>query len=284
MPIAFQGSAGAFGEAALVQHFGEDAPRVALASFGDVVGAVAAGDADAGVVPIENSLHGSVLETYDALLASEGVHVVGEVRLAVRHSLLAFPGTRLDEITHAHSHPQALAQCADFLAEHGIAAVAATNTAVAARDVAELGEGSHRAAIASERAGVLHGLVTLASDIQARSDNTTRFFVLGAQPVAGSANKASLVFTTRNEPGALLACLEAIAAVGLNLTKLESRPSGDALWEYAFAIDVEMPDHGELDRATVDALIASLAERATSVRLLGRYPGTTKPLPKQGFP
>jgi prephenate dehydratase len=275
MPIAFQGTSGAFGEAALVQHFGEHASRMALASFGDVVEAVATGDADAGVVPIENSLHGSVLETYDALLACDDVYVVGEVRLAVRHSLLAVPGTRLDEVTHACSHPQALAQCAAFLAEHGIAAVAATNTAVAARDVAELGAGSGRAAIASERAGALHGLDVLAADIQTRSDNTTRFFVLGAQPLVGPANKASLVFTTRNRPGALLACLEAIADVGLNLTKLESRPAGDAMWEYAFAIDVEMADRGELDGATVDALCASLAARATSLRLLGRYPAAT---------
>ncbi len=271
MPVAFQGTAGAFGEAALVQHFGDHAPRVALASFGAVVAAVAAGDADAGVVPIENSLHGSVLETYDALLANEDVHVVGEVCLAVRHSLLAAAGARLDEITHAHSHPQALAQCATFLTEHGIAGVAATNTAIAAREVAELGAGSAHAAIASERAGALHGLDVLATDIQARSDNTTRFFVLGSQPVAGPANKASLVFTTRNEPGALLACLEAIADVGLNLTKLESRPAGDTLWEYAFAIDVEMADHGELDGDTVNTLVASLTQRATSVRLLGRY-------------
>lgn len=275
MPIAFQGTAGAFSEAALVQRFGENAPRVALASFGAVIAAVASGDAGAGVVPIENSLHGSVLETYDALLANDDVHVVGEVGLAVRHSLLAVPGTRLDEVTHACSHPQALAQCAAFLAEHGIVPVAATNTAVAARDVAELGAGSARAAIASERAAVLHGLDVLAADIQSRSDNTTRFFVLGAQPVIGPANKASLVFTTRNKPGALLACLEAIADVGLNLTKLESRPAGDTMWEYAFAIDVEMADRGELDRATVDALGASLAARATSMRLLGRYSAAT---------
>jgi len=272
MTIAFQGTAGAFGEAALVQHFGEDAPRTALPSFGAVVAAVAAGDVEAGVVPIQNSLHGSVLETYDALLASDGVHVVGEVRLAVRHCLLAAPGTRLEEITHARSHPQALAQCAEFLAQHGILPVAATNTAVAARDVAALGAGSAHAAIASERAGALHGLEVLATDIQTRSDNTTRFFVLGGHPADGPANKASLVFTTRNEPGALLACLEAIAEAGFNLMKLESRPAGDAMWEYAFATDVEMADRSELSVVTLDALVASLGERATSVRLLGRYP------------
>ncbi|MCW2974541.1 MAG: prephenate dehydratase, partial [Thermoleophilia bacterium] len=143
-PNAFQGEPGAFGEDALIAAFGESGERVAHASFGDVFTAVADGSVAAGVVPIENSLHGSVLEVCDLLLARDVV-VLGEVTVPVRHCLLGRPGAELADITVAHSHPQALAQSRDFLEEHGIDARAATNTARAARELAQGGDPAHAA-------------------------------------------------------------------------------------------------------------------------------------------
>ena len=268
--FAFQGVEGAFGEAALVQRFGEDAERAAFASFGDVFTAVADGSMQAGVVPIENSLAGSVLENYDLLLEHD-VDVIGEISMPVRHFLLAPPGVSLAEVTRCCSHPQALAQCARFLAAHEIEPIAAANTAIAARDVAASG-GRDTAAIASERAGQIHGLDVLAADVQTRDDNTTRFFVIARAREAGArADKASLAFTTRNVPGALLGCLETFAARGLNLTKLESRPTGQALWEYTFYVDVELATRGELSAPALTAVIEALGARVTHARVLGRY-------------
>jgi prephenate dehydratase len=271
LPVAFQGIPGAFSEEALIAHFGDETDRTALRTFEAVFEAVADGSASAGVVPIENSLAGSVLENHDLLLA-HAVTVIGEAVVAVRHHLLAPPGVELADVTTARSHPQALAQCAVFLDTHSIEPIAATNTAVAARDVAAAGAGSE-AALASARAGELHGLQVLVRDAQTRSDNTTRFFVIARErPPALAANKASLAFVTRNEPGALLGCLEVFAAAYLNLTRLESRPTGDTLWEYTFYADLEAQGRGELDAATVSGVLDALAPRATDIRLLGRYP------------
>lgn len=269
-PVAYQGIAGAFGEEALVAHFGEGAGRIGLATFGDVFDAVVAGRARAGVVPIENSLGGSILENYDLLLRRD-VHIAAEVTVRVRHCLLAPPGASLADVTKARSHPQALAQCARFLETRRIAPVAATNTAIAAREVAA-SAARDEAAIASERAGRIYGLDVLATDIHDRAGNTTRFFVITASPAADdTANKASLAFTARNEPGSLLACLQAFADHGLNLTKLESRPTGEERWEYTFHVDLESPGGTPLDPTALGAVLSTLARRATHVRVFGLY-------------
>lgn len=270
MHVAYQGIAGAFSEEALVQHFGETVERTGHPSFAAVFTAVAAGAMDAGVVPIENSLAGSILETYDLLLEHD-LHVVGEVTVAVRHVLLAPPDMTLGEITRCYSHPQALAQCAAFLAAHDIEPIAAANTAVAARDVAERPEPGS-AAIASARAGRLHGLIAIESDIQTRSDNTTRFYVVAREASDDpAADKASIAFTTRNVPGALLGCLEEFAARELNLTRIESRPTGDAPWQYTFHVDVEAADRGALVQAVTDDVLVALSGRVEQARLLGRF-------------
>lgn len=268
--VAYQGIAGAFGEEATVQRYGPDATRSGHATFNDVFGAVATGAADVGVVPIENSLAGSILENYDLLLEHD-LHVVGEINLAVHHCLVAPPGTALSDVRVARSHPQALAQCAPYLGEHEIEAVAAANTAVAARDLAEQ-PAAGIAAIASARAAHIHGLEVIASDIQSRTDNTTRFFVIGREADTGAAtDKASLAFTARNEPGALLACLQVFADFHLNLTKLESRPTGDQHWEYTFYVDVEAAIEFALDAALLDQIADALAAPATQLHVLGRY-------------
>lgn len=270
MLIAYQGIAGAFGEEAVVARFGEEAERSGLASFAAVFTAVEEGRADAGVVPIENSLAGSILETWDLLLTRD-VQVVGEVGVRVRHCLLALPGVRLEDVTSARSHPQALAQCARFLAQHGIEPVAAANTAVAAREVAAAADRC-LAAIASRRAAAIHGLEILVPDVHGRGDNTTRFLVVQRErPADLGADKASLAFTTRNEPGALLSCLQVFADHDLNLTKLESRPTGEELWQYTFHADLETSSRGPLIQSALDAVVLDLTPRAANVCVFGRY-------------
>jgi prephenate dehydratase len=266
MAIAFQGELGAYSEAALQRRFG-DAERLPCASFEALFLAVVSERATAGVVPIENSLAGSVLENYDLLLAHH-LTIIGEVLLPVRHCLLARPGTRLADVRRAYSHPQALAQSLPFLRSHGIEAVAAYDTAGAARELAGRNEVG-AAAVASARAADIYGLEILAEGIQSRLDNTTRFFVVARRrPTGLPAQKASLVFAAPNAPGSLYACLGHFAARGLDLTKIESRPTRDTPWEYHFYVDVV----GDLSQERLDDLLMALKASAEDVRLLGAYP------------
>lgn len=269
--VAFQGERGAWGESAALAHFGGELPLAPQRAFHDVFDAVERGDASFGVVPIENSLAGSVHENYDLLLQHGQLTIVGEVNQPVRHRLLAMPGAQLAQVERCHSHPQALAQCMDFLREHGIEPVAAYNTAGAARDLAARGD-LREAAIASGRAGELYGLEVLAGDIQARRDNTTRFFVVG--PTASAAregSKASVVYTTANVPGALHRSLGRFAELSLNLTKLESRPTRDTPWEYYFYVDFERADRKRMDGEFLDDVARRLHGVTQFVRVLGVY-------------
>lgn len=267
MKVAFQGEHGAYSEAALLKHFGTGVEACPYASFELAFAAVAKADVDAAVIPIENSLAGSVLDNYDLLLDYE-LPIIGEIRLNVRHCLLAKPGIRLEDVKVCYSHPQALAQSASFLKRHGIEPRGSYDTAGAARDLSERDE-PHAAAIASALAAQIYGLNILVEGIQTRDDNTTRFFVIARKrPQHLPAEKASLVFATANRPGALYGSLGVFARRGLNLTKIESRPTRHSPWEYHFYLDVEGHD---LAHAR-DALLQELLEHAEFVRLLGAYP------------
>ncbi|MFP5503125.1 MAG: prephenate dehydratase [Candidatus Sericytochromatia bacterium] len=269
MRVAFQGEPGAYSEAAVLQHYGPAVEPVPCPSFDRVFEAVAHGEVDAGLVPIENSLAGSILENYDLLLAHE-LPIIGEERLSVRHCLLAKPGTRLEDVRVAYSHPQALAQSMPFLKAHGIEARPAYDTAGSARELASRDEPG-AAAIASRRAAEIYGLEVLAEGIQTRQDNTTRFFAIALErPADLPREKASLVFSAPNVPGALYAGLGVLADHGLNMTKLESRPTKDTPWEYFFYVDLESPD---LSPELFSALNADLLARGvTFARVLGVYP------------
>lgn len=270
--VAFQGIAGAYGEDAALALWGAQVARLPCATFDDVFACVEESRADVGVLPVENSLGGSVLAVYDLLL-DHALPIVGEVRVAIRHCLLTPPTVRLEDVRRCWSHPQALAQCARFLRDHGMEHCAASNTAVAARDVARRAE-ADAAAIASERAGRLYGLEPRAYDVQMRDDNVTRFVAIARErPAALPADRASLVFGTRNEPGALLRCLQVFAEEGLNLTRLESRPTRGTPWEYFFHVDVEPPGgEGELTSELLSRLMHRLEPHAGFRRVLGCYP------------
>ena len=240
--------------------------RQPVASIRKVFETVEVGRADLGLVPIENSQAGSINETYDLFL-KHGLHLVAETIVRVDHCLIALPGSAMDELTEVVSHPQAVAQCEEFLAALSVRIRADYDTAGAARRIAEEKlEGI--AAIASRRAADLYGLIVLAERIQTFPDNYTRFGVLSrAMEPLGDADKTSLVFGTGHVAGSLYRCLGAFAERHLSLSKLESRPRGARPWEYVFYADVEAPADAP---AMIDAL-SEVSEHATFTRVLGTY-------------
>lgn len=267
--VGFQGERGAFSEEAVRRLFPEaETDARPHRTFRSVFDAVGAGEDGYGVVPLENSSAGSITEVYD-LLASGNARIVGEVVLRVDHALLALPGTRLEDVRSVSSHPQALAQCQEYLATLDVDAVPVYDTAGAAKRLAE----EHRvgeAAIASARAAAVYGLEVLADGIQDEGLNQTRFAAVAAAEAAslGPPDKTSLVFRVRHLPGALVRCLEPFAGRGLNLSKLESRPLRDAPFQYRFYLDVE----AAADDEAVAASLRDMEPFATEIKVLGSYP------------
>ena len=264
--IAYQGEPGAFSEAASRQ-IAADGQMVPCKSFEDVFAAVNGNAADFGVLPIENSIGGSIHRNFDLLLEHD-LPIVGELEVPVVHHLLALPGRTLDQVKRIYSHPQALAQCDRFLRTlTGVEITATYDTAGSAKMIAtERLEDS--AAIASARAGEVFGLVPLKSSIQDYQNNTTRFLVIGKRPLSNATpDKTTIVFTLTNEPGALFKAVSVFALRGIDLTKLESRPIPDRKWEYLFYVDVAA---ASADLACARAL-AHLAEFAPMMRVLGSY-------------
>ncbi len=260
--IAYQGIEGSYGSEAARMFFGADATLLPQETFEDVFAAVTKGKCESGILPVENSITGSVVQNYD-LLDSYNCHVTGELILPVNHVLLGMPGASLDNIKKVYSHEQGLLQCADYLDAHkGWERVPYLNTAVAAKYVAGAGDRS-QAAIASRYAGEKYGLAVLAQGISERANNSTRFFTVSAHKGTGEGNKATLLFTLRHEKGSLARALVLLS--DLNLTRIESRPSPETNWEYRFYVDLE----GDLAHLT--AILAGLSAYCSSVRLLGVY-------------
>lgn len=265
--VAYQGVPGAFSEQASLQ-FLPQAEAVGFRSFGEAFAATLSGDCDYACLPVENSLAGSINQTYD-LLSDSVLHVVGEQIVRVHHNLLAKPGIKLADVKRVYSHPQALAQCQGFLMKHHLEAVTDFDTAGAAKLLAENG-GEGKAAIASKRAADIYGLELLAEHIEDMDFNYTRFFVLGPDevPKTSANNKTSLILATRHKPGSLVTCLEEFPKYGLNMTKLESRPRRDKPWSYLFYIDFE----GHIEDDNVKQAMTGLMRKAAFVKFLGSYP------------
>ena len=277
LPIAYSGEPGAFAEDAAIVAFG-DAARLAVPGFREVFEAVTRGEARAGVVPIENLVNGSVREVYDLLLEHE-LGITGEVVVPVDLCLAALPGASLDDVERVYSHIQALGQAERFLRTRRWKLLTTYNTAGAGKMVAE--EGDRRAAaVLSPRAADVFGLSVLARSIQDVPENRTKFLVLERSPSgAGEGDEAvtgfrtTLAFGVRNEPGTLLQALRVFADRSINLSKLESRPSRAAAWEYVFWADLDA-DAGDSNCA---AALEELAAVATMVRVLGTYRRAAEP-------
>ena len=246
--IAYQGLAGAFSEAAAAALF-PGASLIPRRTFAEVFAALEAHEVDAAVVPVQNTHAGSVADVYDLLRQHSSAKVVAETIVRVRHCLLGVPGSRLEDIRIARSHPQALAQVEDFLREHRIQPEVAFDTAGAAAEVAEAKDPAV-AAVASRRAAERYGLDVLEDSIETSTDNFTRFFALASEADQKIADripavlrkgptKTSLVYKTANLPGALVRSLQPFATAWLQLSKIESRPSRAAPWDYVFYLDFE---------------------------------------------
>jgi prephenate dehydratase len=263
--VAYQGEAGAYSEEGALALF-PDADLKPLSSIRKVFEGVEVGLVDYGLVPIDNSQAGSINETYDLFL-KHGLHLVAETVVRVNHCLLALPGVHIDDLTEVASHPQAVAQCEEFLSAMGVSIRAEYDTAGSARRIVDEKMES-TGAIASRRAAELYGLEILAERIQTYPDNYTRFGVLSRNPapLAGP-DKTSLVFGVGHVPGGLYRCLGAFAERHLNLAKLESRPRAGRLWEYVIYLDVEAP----ASAAPMIEALSEVSEHATFTRLLGTY-------------
>jgi len=278
--VAYQGVPGAFSEAAVAALFPADEP-VPRDTFADVFEALERGGVEAAVVPVENSQAGSVLDVYDLLRRHRGMRVVAEAMLRVRHHLLGVPGSRIDGVRTARSHPQALAQVESYLRERSIRPVVAFDTAGAAAEVAQLRDASV-AAVASARAAERYGLVVLARSIETAPDNMTRFFALAREgddataariPLelrAGPA-KTSLAYAAANVPGSLVRSLQPFATAGIQLTKIESRPSRAQPWDYVFYLDFD----GDPAHSPATEALALMRTSCAWLQVLGTYPAAT---------
>jgi prephenate dehydratase len=265
--VAFQGEHGAYSEQAVRQHFGAAVRTLPCHGFIDIFHALQDGRVTYGMLPVENSLAGTVVPAYD-LLVDHDLHVQAEVVLRVRHCLLAPPGTLLGDVQRVISHYQALGQCEQTLRRMGLEAVDYYDTAGAARDLAANPQPG-TAAIASELAAQTYGLDILVRSLEDQDFNYTRFFVLGyAPPLRRDPSKTSVILTTRHTPGALYEVMGELARRGLNLTKIESRPRRNRPWHYLFYVDFE----GHADDPIVQQALLGILNRASFLKVLGSYP------------
>lgn len=266
LKIGYLGPEGTFSEQAVRKHFGHSAYGLALGSIEEVFQEVAAGNADFGVVPVENSGQGMIQMTLDMFLVSD-LKICGEVELSV-HQWLLSRGGRIEDIERVYSHPQSLQQCQAWLRVHlpHVERIPVSSNAEAARRARSADDA---AAIAGENAGRVYGLKQLAGPIEDRADNTTRFLVLGRSLFPASGNdRTSLLVTVQDQPGALFHVLQPLADHDLSMNRIESRPAHAGRWRYAFFIDFS----GHVDDPKVQEALAAMQPSAAEVRVLGSYP------------
>lgn len=265
--IVFQGTEGAYSQAAMEKYFGENINSFHVQTFRDAMEAIEEGSADFAVLPIENSSAGAVNEVYDLLMEFEN-YIVGEVLLPIEHTLAGLPGTNLSEIERVYSHPQALMQSAKFLDEHrDWQQISVANTAVAAKKVLEDQE-CKKAAICSKYAAEFYGLEVLEEQINHNEHNATRFIIVTNQKIfLKDATKISICFECAHESGSLYQLLSHFIYNDLNMIKIESRPVEGRNWEYCFFVDFE----GNMADGAVKNAIRGLREEARNLKILGNY-------------
>jgi chorismate mutase/prephenate dehydratase len=266
LQVAYLGPEGSFTQAAALKQFGGSVYPKPFSTIADVFHEVEVGNASYGVVPVENSTEGMVTHTLDEFINTP-LKINGEVSLRIHHYLLS-KETQLANVKQIYGHPQALAQCRQWLAAHcaDCEQIPVSSNSEAAKKVA--GE-PHAAAIAANRAAEIYQLETLASNIEDQADNTTRFLVIGRQDIGPSGeDKTALLVSTKNQPGALHSLLEPLAKSGITMSRIESRPSRKGMWEYVFFIDIE----GHRDDAAIALALEKLEQASSMCRVLGSYP------------
>ncbi len=266
--VAFQGERGAYSEAAAVTFFGETVQPLPCNDFDDVFQAVTHRQAERGILPLENSLGGSIHRNYDLLLRYE-LFIVGEVQIPIAHQLIAQPGVTLADVKKVYSHPQGLAQCEHSITKllPGVERVATYDTAGSVKMIKEqnIRDG---AGLASRRAAEIYEMTILQPDMQDDVENYTRFAIVAPEPVAATGEaKTSIVFSMKNMPGALFKCLAVFALRDIDLTKMESRPLQGKRWQYFFYIDFA----GSQEEERCKNALSHLGEVTTYLRVLGSY-------------
>jgi chorismate mutase/prephenate dehydratase len=265
--VAFQGERGAYSESAVHQFFGVETQVKPCRDFKDVFESVKKQETPYGVVPIENSLEGSINQNYDLFMKYD-LKVCGEVIVKIEHFLIANPGTALADIKAVYSHPQALAQCRHFLEEFDRELIPTYDTAGSVKMLKEKGL-KNAAAVASERAAKIYEMQILAKNIADNPENYTRFFVLSKEDSAATGkDKTSIIFSAIHEPGSLYHALGEFAKRNVNLTKIESRPTKQTAWEYNFYLDFE----GHRTEKPCSEALKALEKYAAFIKILGSYP------------
>jgi len=266
LTVAYLGPEGTYTQAAALKHFGHSVKLKSMSAIDEIFREVEAGSADFGVVPVENSSEGAINHTLDMFIRST-LKICGDVELRIHHQLMGNGGS-IDAVKSVHAHQQALAQCREWLDANlpGVERIAVSSNAEAARQASE---DKSVAAIASDVAAETYSLRTLATNIEDDPNNTTRFLVVGDQPVGPSGNdKTSLMVTVHNKAGALYSLLEPVSRHGVSMTRIESRPSRMSKWDYIFFVDVD----GHRSDENVAAALAELESRASMLKVLGSYP------------
>ncbi len=267
MKVTYQGEQGAYSEMAIFKFFGSKTDATPCKDFRDVFESVKNGAVPHGVVPIENSIEGSVNQNYDLFLSYD-LKVCGEVAIKLAHVLIANPETKLQDIRTVYSHPQALGQCRSYLEKQPWEVISAYDTAGSVKLIKER-QLLNAAAIASEKAADLYGMKIIARDIADNPSNYTRFLVLSTEDAAPTGDdKTSIIFSLKHVPGSLYNAIGEFASRNINLTRIESRPTKTTAWQYNFYVDFE----GHRTEKRCAEALQALEKYATFVKILGSYP------------
>lgn len=263
--VSFQGERGAYSEAASRSFFTEEIKTVPLPTFAQVLESTASNDTDYSVLPVENSLEGSVGESYD-LLYSTSLNAVGEIYYRIEHCLIG--NGKLEEVDTVYSHPQALGQCRDFIQKHNMRTVPTYDTAGSVRIIKEINK-ANISCIASKSASQIYQMPILSEKITNDLNNYTRFLVLSKKTSAETGNdKTSIIFSITHEPGSLFRIIENFQKHNINLTKIESRPTKSTNWEYNFYVDFE----GHSKNPHISKMLEEIKTETLFMKTLGSYP------------
>ena len=265
MKISFQGEHGAYSEASAQKFFKNDIETSPCNNFCDVLEETELGNSDYGILPVENSIEGSVGQSYDTILSSN-LHAVGEIYLEIHHCLIG--NGNINEIDTVYSHPQALGQCSDFIQKNSLKTVPTYDTAGSVKIIKELNT-KGVAAIASKTAAEIYSVPIIKEQIENNSNNVTRFLIFSKQQTEPTSNdKTSIIFSINHEPGTLYEIIKEFSNNDINLTKIESRPKKGATWEYNFYLDFV----GHISDPKISSMLDSLKKNTKFLKIIGSYP------------
>ena len=263
--ISFQGEHGAYSETSARRFFENDIESVPCRTFHDALDEIESGNSDYAVLPVENSIEGSVGQSFDAILSAD-LHAVGEIYLEIHHCLIS--NGKIGEIDTVYSHPQALGQCSDFIQKNSLKTIPTYDTAGSVKIIKDLNE-KNIAAIASKNAAEIYNMPIIKEEIENDQNNVTRFLIFSKQQTEPTTNdKTSIIFSINHEPGTLYEIIKEFSNNNINLTKIESRPKKGATWEYNFYLDFV----GHISDPKINSMLDNLKKNTKFLKIIGSYP------------